>query len=336
MTPTDTRIALRNAGHTPIPVSDKIPAIKAWQETPRNVKDTVIAGWARSAGFAIATGVLGRDTPFCDIDIRIPEAAKAAEDMVRAFVKESQADATVLVRTGLPPKRAIPFRTDKPFGKFSITLLPPNGGREEKIEFIAGGAQCVVHGPHPETGKPYHWHGGRSLLNTPRKDLPSIVEGEARKLAGDIVAMLARDHGYAIKVEPKREEPWAQFTRNGGTRPRHGVDSPWAQFVRGAGPYRQINELALRRLPDWVPALGLYRCRVSSGRYSAVPIWRQSSEPDPRKRNLSLSIHRDGIKDFGLDPPRGFTAIDLVMQARGCTEHEAYAWLCERLGGAHG
>src|SRR6516225_7701583 len=62
--------------------------------------------------------------PCVDIDILNPEAAEAAEALIRERYEER---GYILVRIGLAPKRAVLFRTDEPFKKIQVILIAPNG-----------------------------------------------------------------------------------------------------------------------------------------------------------------------------------------------------------------
>ena len=107
---------------------------------------------------------------------------------------------TILTRTGEAPKRAIPFRTEQPFQKILVKFVKPEGSKDKPpgIEMLAHGQQFIVHGTHPETGRPYSWHAERNLLNTPRADLPEINEAEAQSLVSLIVEMLVERFGFQI------------------------------------------------------------------------------------------------------------------------------------------
>ena len=103
--------------------------------------------------------------PTIDIDIYNPEAAKAAEALVRERFERS---GKVLVRVGNAPKCAIPFRTDKPFKKITANLIAPEGDpttpyrmRGQKIELLGDGQQVVAFGIHPDT----HNHIGGSAAS---------------------------------------------------------------------------------------------------------------------------------------------------------------------------
>jgi hypothetical protein len=114
MTPTEIRLSLRKAGYAPLPLFGKAPSMmKNWQER-LNTNEDDIAMWAKQGPDAINTGVLTKITPAFDVDVMHPEAARAIEELVRDRFEER---GYILTRIGKPPKRAIMFRTDQPFGK---------------------------------------------------------------------------------------------------------------------------------------------------------------------------------------------------------------------------
>ena len=94
---------------------------------------------------------------------------------------------TILTRTGEAPKRAIPFRTEQPFQKILVRFVKPEGSKDKPpgIEMLAHGQQFIVHGTHPETGRPYSWHAERNLLNT--REPAGDQQAEAQSLVSLIV-----------------------------------------------------------------------------------------------------------------------------------------------------
>jgi hypothetical protein len=116
-------------------------------------------------------------------------------------VRERLGDDVIFpIRFGRPPKRAILLRCDLPFDKLAASLIGPLGpSAAEKIEILCDGEQIVVDGVHPDTQRPYSWHGGRPGENFKRDDLALIDDRQARALLHDLVEMLARDFGYARK-----------------------------------------------------------------------------------------------------------------------------------------
>jgi bifunctional DNA primase/polymerase-like protein len=206
------RLALIAAGYIPIPLFGKAPPNKNnnsrksffdWEQT-NNVTPEMLAMWAKMWPDAGNTGILTKTTPALDLDILNEEAARALEDRVRKHYDEV---GHILVRIGLPPKRAILFRTEEPFNKFVINLIAPNAGADtkpEKIEFLAAGAQVAAFGTHPDTHKPYRWHGGEPG-EIARDKLPYIREAEARTLVAELVQILVEQFGYVrAKERPKK------------------------------------------------------------------------------------------------------------------------------------
>ena len=115
------RKQLLAAGYSPVPVNGKRIHLSDWQ----NIRATpaIIETWAITRADHLNTGVLCRDTPFIDIDVTVEEVAEEIEALFESEIENSA------VRIGLPPKRAIPFRTDAPFKKIATQFKDPNGHR---------------------------------------------------------------------------------------------------------------------------------------------------------------------------------------------------------------
>jgi hypothetical protein len=134
----------------------------------------------------------------------------------------------------------------------------------------------------------------------------------------DIIENVLKEHfGGAYVPEPEREE----------------------RVVNGDAetPYDDLKALAMRRMPEWVPDLGIYKCRRRRGfhpSYEAVATWRPSLN-ELEQRALNLKISPKGIVDFG-DGEKGYSPLNLVMAAKGCDLRTAVAWLDEKLGWSTG
>jgi hypothetical protein len=88
--------------------------------------------------------------------------------------------------------------------------------------------------------------------------------------------------------------------------------------------FRQVNDTALGQLDAWVPSL------FPSARKQATGAWRVRSAELGRNFEEDLSIHPDGIQDFGAEVSR--TAIDLVMEyGTAHTIKDAALWLCSEM-----
>ena len=148
------------------------------------------------------TGILTKFVPTFDGDILNAEAAAAVEKLVRKRIGKR---GKILKRIGLAPKFAIPFRTDQPFAKISVKLIPPGMADDdpklksklEGPEFLCDGQQFVAFGIRPITGEPYRWNGaGMPGNKVKRKELPSVNADEARQILDAAAELLIKDHGY--------------------------------------------------------------------------------------------------------------------------------------------
>src|SRR5947208_4066590 len=172
-------------GYAPIPVQGKAPRMARWQQHHSTNHDEIEL-WAKVFPEAMNTGVLCRATPALDIDILNPEAAKAVEDLARRRFGEVE---RFLVRIGRAPKRAVLFRAREPFKKIQALVIAANGENGQKIEILGDGQQIVVDGVHPDTRKPYSWHGGEPW-NVPATELPHITAEEAKAFVDDAGELL--------------------------------------------------------------------------------------------------------------------------------------------------
>jgi RecA-family ATPase len=232
------RCELRAAGYLPIPVEGKIPPLKEWQKrTDTNTQELEL--WERLFPLAKNTGLLTRTMPTLDIDILNPDAAVAVEDLVRERFEER---GYILVRIGLSPKRAIPFRTNNPFAKIVCNVeLPGCEDKQQKLEFLADGQQIVAHGTHPQTGQPYSWHGGEPGEKIKLEELPYISEAEAQQLVAD-AAELLKQFGY----EPKKTRKKKGNGIDDGQGEKQSTDWGWlvGNIIQGRELHDTTRDLA--------------------------------------------------------------------------------------------
>jgi hypothetical protein len=251
------RHQLRAAGFCPIPLYGKEPpaygknnkrkGLSGWQEL-HEVTPEQIDLWERIWPDAHNTGALTRLMPTLDIDILDPEAAEAAEALVREHCEER---GYILVRIGLPPKRAIPFRTEEPFDKIIVNLVAPNE-KPEKIEFLSNGQQVVVDGIHPDTKQPYRWHGGEPG-QIKLEELPYVREAEARQLVDDIVELLIKEHGYSRA--PERPKKTVYNKSDVHSFPSGNGPDDWAYLIENIREGRELHD-SLRDLAAKMIAAG--------------------------------------------------------------------------------
>jgi hypothetical protein len=300
------RLQLRAAGFSPLPAQGKKPPMQGWSEK-FDTTDAEIRLWPKTWHLAHNTGILAKFAPGLDIDIKVPEAAQAIEALAREYFEEN---GNVLVRFGERPKRLIPLRTDEPFDKLVRNLAAPDGSLQ-KIEILGDGQQYIVDGIHPETERPYGWHGGE-LANSKREDLPYVRRADMEKFLDAAVKLLIEEFGFT-------DQSSAQ-TNDDARRER--PDTRWGE----------INERALANLDRWVPKLFPTAERSQKG-------YRVKSADLGRGREEDLSITPHGIKYFGDhdmgDPRHGRrSAIDVVMEWNHLEFIPAAEWLEDRLARA--
>jgi hypothetical protein len=185
--PRDLRLALKANGHSPIPCKGKKPTLDSWQ-TKLDATDEEISQWSGTN-----TGILTERTAAFDIDITHEAAAVAVEELAREWLDDR---GIILVRFGNAPKRAILFRTPKPFPKFVVHFTDPRTRTAHKIEVLAQGQQLVVDGTHPDTKQPYRWHGDYNPWTVHRDQLPELTESEAQEFAEASAELLELEFGF--------------------------------------------------------------------------------------------------------------------------------------------
>jgi hypothetical protein len=213
LSPEEVRLGLLSAGFTPVACIGKAPVKKAWQAL-HEPTEFDIKFWTQTAPAALNTGILARLAPALDIDICDPEAAAAIEALARERFEES---GYFLVRgRASTSKRCIPFRTNTPFPKILVKLIPPNGSEKdvERLELLADGQQFIAHGIHPETLEPYTWHGGEPG-KIKHEDLPYLHEEEARALVDDAAKILIEQFGYRLATNGSKAKTYT----NGNAKP---------------------------------------------------------------------------------------------------------------------
>ena len=238
MASAEARLTILRNGFVPTPCAGKAAVAKGWQaKIETNAEE--IRLWDRLYPHAQNTGILCQRAPALDIDITVQPAAEAVEQLAR---EEFEERGPVLVRVGKPPKRAIMLRTDEPFDKLAASFTAPDGS-SQKIEFLANGQQIVVDGVHPDTGKPYSWHGG-SPLTTSRDELPYIRRDDAVAFLDRAAALLEREFG---------------FTQTGATRKQNGQDTDnthgradWAELIGNILAGRDLHDSVTRLAAGYV------------------------------------------------------------------------------------
>jgi hypothetical protein len=184
------RLAMLANGYPPLPAKGKAVHLPGW--TNLVVTAEVIQGWPQHKKWRsyTNTGILTRDTPAIDIDIKDELAAEALEALVR---KHFSNGGRLLRRIGLHPKRAFIFKTDTPFDKLLEEFLPPgevdNKKNRQKLEILCDGQQIIGDGIHPDTNRPYDWSGGEPWTVVSDELVP-LTANKARAWLDEATALL--------------------------------------------------------------------------------------------------------------------------------------------------
>ena len=263
-TPTEIRLKLRRAGFDPIPLNGKRPLFRGWEKMI-GVTEQEIERWERARPADENTGVITEYVPTFDIDVYDPDAAQAVEDLVREYFQEK---GEILTRCGLWPKRAIPFRTDAPFAKITVKFA---GEKAEKLELLCEGQQIVVHGIHPDTGKPYTWSGDE-LGDVARDALPYIHEEEARELTERATQLLAQRFGYQVASQSKTKEEREAARGNG---------DGWGEYLIGvaSGDHDAMVRFAMALVNS-----GMEDAAAENFLYDTVNAYAENIDPERLKR----------------------------------------------------
>jgi hypothetical protein len=211
---TAARLAMVKNGYLPIHLTDKRPLYRGW---PDIVADAEMARrWETEWPNDRNTGSLTKFTPAIDIDILDPNGIEIIESLVR---ERFSGTGKLLRRVGKPPKCAFLFRTDEPFEKLTLYLWAPGEPTPEKIEdckhrieILGDGQQVVVHGKHPDTGKPYTWSGGEPWT-VARDELPPLTAADAQAFLEDARKLLVEADWGVFEVK-KREKRTAAETED--------------------------------------------------------------------------------------------------------------------------
>jgi hypothetical protein len=249
---------------------------------------------------ALNTGIACGDVVAFDIDVLNQDLV----DQIVAYI-EREIDVTPLVRIGLAPKTLLAYRPDRAFPKVQTPEFFFLDGTKAKVEVLADGQQFIADGIHPDTGEAYYWTD-LTPAEVPLAQLPVVSEEAAHAIIA-AAADLIRAAGGREKESPEKK---AAASKGNGL---------------GENFFSRVNSAALEDLAVWVSVLF-----PRAHREPGTGAWRICSKDLGRDLEEDVSIHPEGIRDFGEE--RSLTAIDLVMRyGNAVTAVEAALWLCEQL-----
>jgi hypothetical protein len=196
------RVAENGYEVIPLPRGKKRAAIEKWQKfefAPAHADSP-----KHSQG---GTGILTRNTPAVDIDVRDAELAQRLDALTVETLGPGPR------RVGSAPKCMRIYRLEGD----SFTKLKTRGfhlpgdspdAKPHCVEILADGQQFVAFNIHPETHKPYLWNGEGSPLTVPHDRLPPISLAKAKELIAAADAILAKHGtpvGRLLELDDERE-----------------------------------------------------------------------------------------------------------------------------------
>ncbi|WP_132250217.1 PriCT-2 domain-containing protein [Methylobacterium segetis] len=210
LTPTELRLALRQRGYHPLPVSGptmnvasagKRPTMLRWESRCLGASPEEIERWAIAEPGCTNTGLLCGALVGVDIDVLQPDLAAAVTERAHDLLGP-----TPFVRIGREPKVLLGYRLEIPVDKIqtaALTFSDDSAEKPTKVEVLARGQQFVGFGIHPDTRAPYRWPDA-SPLTLDFADLPETTEGALRQFVAEAEEIL-RKAGGATQRERKQE-----------------------------------------------------------------------------------------------------------------------------------
>jgi hypothetical protein len=187
---------LIDAGYAIVPIRPGIkhPGFDGWQTShaDHDQLKTWLSDGFRKAGVGIITG----NVIAVDIDVTDEAMSKQLEDWCHTNIGMAP------VRVGQAPKRLLVYRADEPFTKVMSAFYRDGDGPKCRIEILGEGQQFVAFHVHPDTGKPYEWLYGESILDIPFDDLPVITREQAEAVAEEF-ENIAQEAGWTLAKKSK-------------------------------------------------------------------------------------------------------------------------------------
>lgn len=147
---------------------------------PYTASENDLRDWhAMGAGVGLKTGA---GIVALDIDT----LHQTVGDLVQALASQMLGPAPL--RWGREPKRLMLYRAppDTPYMRVIFDDgLPTKVGKEPRVELLTDQRQAVVHGVHPDTGRPYRWEG-----LCPLEELTPVTADQLRAFFARLAAEL--------------------------------------------------------------------------------------------------------------------------------------------------
>jgi len=307
--------------HEKVKSPGKQPFFKGWNSVSADtISVEMIVGWAAILNHTNTGLICGL---LLGLDLDIPEPVLAARVAALADVFLGP---TPLVRVGKAPKSLRCYRHAAPLAKRETPELFLPDGTKCQVEAMGAGQQVVGFGIHPATHAPYQW-SGVTPADMPFMEVPVVEESALMAFLTAAEAAMRAAGGLTEKeLEAKaKPEPEPKTASNG---PAAGGLGSGPKSNTGDSFFKQVNRAALDNLSGWVPRLFP---RAVSTTIAGKSAYRVPSADLGREYEEDLSIHSDGIQDFG--PRKKLSPIDVMMTWGGAPNaQQAALTLCEWLG----
>lgn len=293
--------ALIDQGYNVVPImpGKKAPGFDGWQKS--TASKSQLKEWLQSGYKNSGVGIITKNTPAIDIDVRDDDVALRVEAWVRENIGQAP------LRIGSAPKRLMLFRTDAPFRKMRSAKWKDQFGDEHQIEILGDGQQFVAYHKHPDTGRPYFWpNEGDDPLHVPAHKLNTLSVEQCEQLLAyfDGIAfdegwsLVKRAHGQSMA--PDAENPWAEDTHpvnisDDELRSRlmviPGQEDHDTWFQIGMALYHQYDgdELGLSLWHEWSETADNYDADVLDRRWASFGIEGKKRAPITARFILKLA-----------------------------------------------
>ena len=290
---------LREYGSTLIDQGYKIIPIKRGCKAPLGVKgwtqivaDLNQLGQWNAQGFE-GVGVLCKDSPAIDIDILDEEVS----EQMRGWIQHKLPGAPI--RVGKWPKQLLAYRTDTPFKKVRSATYEDLFGDLHAVEILGDGQQYVAYAEHPDTLKPYTWHGDGNgsppgINEIARVSLPLLTLEDARSVVQEFEKLANR------KAE---KDGWVRVKDGTNGSQTETEEVVFGQDFTNLKPRIGLSDSDIRRAlasiakpnywdyENWI-RVGMALWHETGGSKQGLEFWIQWSERDPNFKQTSDCITR--------------------------------------------
>jgi putative DNA primase/helicase len=159
----------------------------AWLTT--TIDAAMVRQWANDGA---NIGILAEWFPGVDIDVTDEWLAKEIAAIALRVLGPAP------TRIGRPPKRLLMYRTGEAFVRTALLIYVEGQARPYLVEVLGKGRQYLIHGVHPDTGKPYTWDRELSTFN-PDKDLTWIKPADVERFMAEVTTLVELLPGVRVE-----------------------------------------------------------------------------------------------------------------------------------------